>query len=254
MKKLMNGAQMKMIDTYSIQEVGIPSLVLMERAALCVTEAVLEKIKKKHKRVLVTIDEAVCNDTMKEFVSLFQIYMRQDLPVFLLMTGLYENIYELQNEKTLTFLYRAPKIELRPLNIGMIAEKYKSIFELTDEEATEMAKETRGYPFAFQVLGYLCFKHNTVWHNVLPEFSQYLEEYVYEKIWSELSKGDKELLVAMAKTNDTKVEAIRKTIKKASNSFSVYRNRLIKKGLIISPEYGHLEFTLPRFKEFVLCR
>ena len=45
MKKLMNGAQMKMIDTYSIQEVGIPSLVLMERAALCVTEAVLEKIK-----------------------------------------------------------------------------------------------------------------------------------------------------------------------------------------------------------------
>lgn len=85
------------------------------------------------------------------------------------------------------------------MNIGMIAEKYKSIFELTDEEATEMAKETRGYPFAFQVLGYLCFKHNTGWHNVLPEFSQYLEEYVYEKIWSELSKGDKELLVAMAK-------------------------------------------------------
>ena len=100
----------------------------------------LEKIKKKHKRVLVTIDEAVCNDTMKEFVSLFQIYMRQDLPVFLLMTGLYENIYELQNEKTLTFLYRAPKIELRPLNIGMIAEKYKSIFELTDEELQRWLK------------------------------------------------------------------------------------------------------------------
>ena len=49
MKKLMNGAQMKRIDTYSIQEVGIPSLVLMERAALCVTEAVLEKIKKTDK-------------------------------------------------------------------------------------------------------------------------------------------------------------------------------------------------------------
>ena len=70
----------------------------------------MKRIKKKRKRVLVTIDEAVCNDTMKEFVSLFQIYMRQDLPVFLLMTGLYENIYELQNEKRLTFLYRAPKI------------------------------------------------------------------------------------------------------------------------------------------------
>ena len=49
MKKLMNGVQMKRIDVYSIQEVGIPSLVLMERAALCVTEAVLEKIKKTDK-------------------------------------------------------------------------------------------------------------------------------------------------------------------------------------------------------------
>ena len=212
----------------------------------------LERINKKNKRVLVTIDEAVCNDTMKEFVSLFQIYMRQDLPVFLLMTGLYENIYELQNEKTLTFLYRAPKMELRPLNIGMIAEKYKNIFDLSDEEAALMAKETKGYPFAFQVLGYLCWKNETTWENVLPEFSQYLEEYVYEKVWSELSKSDKELLTAMAKTADNKVEAIRKTMKKASNSFSVYRNRLIKKGVITSPEYGHLDFTLPRFKEFVL--
>lgn len=212
----------------------------------------LERINKKNKRVLVTIDEAVCNETMKEFVSLFQIYMRQDLPVFLLMTGLYENIYELQNEKTLTFLYRAPKMELRPLNIGMIAEKYKNIFDLSDEEAALMAKETKGYPFAFQVLGYLCWKNETTWENVLPEFSQYLEEYVYEKVWSELSKSDKELLTAMAKTADNKVEAIRKTMKKASNSFSVYRNRLIKKGVITSPEYGHLDFTLPRFKEFVL--
>ena len=115
-----------------------------------------------------------------------------------------------------------------------------------------MAKETKGYPFAFQVLGYLCWKNETTWVSVLPEFSQYLEEYVYEKVWSELSKSDKELLIAMAKTADDKVEAIRKTMKKASNSFSVYRNRLIKKGVITSPEYGHLDFTLPRFKEFVL--
>lgn len=29
------------------------------------------------------------------------------------MTGLYENIYEIQNEKTLTFLYRTPRIEIK---------------------------------------------------------------------------------------------------------------------------------------------
>lgn len=34
MRQLVTGEQMKAVDQYAIQEVGIPSLVLMERAAL----------------------------------------------------------------------------------------------------------------------------------------------------------------------------------------------------------------------------
>ena len=72
----------------------------------------LEKLTKSGKRILITIDEVSLNRQMREFASQFQIFMREDLNVFLIMTGLYENIYELQNEKTLTFLFRAPKVEL----------------------------------------------------------------------------------------------------------------------------------------------
>jgi ribosomal protein L20A (L18A) len=211
----------------------------------------LERIAKEGKKVLVTIDEATCNQTMREFASLFQIFIRRDFPVFLLMTGLYENIYELQNEKTLTFLYRAPKMELRPLNIGMIAKKYREIFGLPEEEALSMAQETMGYPFAFQVLGFLCWKNKAKWTEMLDEYSQYLEEYVYEKLWSELSAQDKVVLRAMSDSESRKVEAIRAKAGKNSGNFSVYRNRLIKKGIIISSEYGYLEFALPRFREFV---
>lgn len=211
----------------------------------------LERIGKKGKRVLITIDEVSSNQTMKEFVSLFQIFMRQDLPVFLVMTGLYENIYELQNEKTLTFLYRAPKMELQPLNIGMIAAKYKEIFQLEEENALQMAKETKGYPFAFQALGYLCWKKKVNWTEVLPEYSQYLEEYVYEKLWSELSAHDRKVMIAMAEADDQKVGTIRAKAGKSSSSFGVYRDRLIKKGIVVATEYGHLDFALPRFREFV---
>lgn len=211
----------------------------------------LEHVGKHNKKVLITIDEAVCNRSMREFVSMFQIFMRQDLPVFLVMTGLYENIYELQNEKTLTFLYRAPRMELGPLNIGMIAENYKDIFQLDHDAALLMAKETKGYPFAYQVMGYLCWKEEKVWQEILPEYSQYLEDFVYEKLWSELSGQDKKILSAMAKTDNFKVEAIRKSAGVASNTFSVYRDRLLKKGLVTSPEYGFLEFSLPKFREFV---
>lgn len=213
---------------------------------------ILENITKENKRILVTIDEVTANKNIKEFVSQFQIFIRKNYNVFLLMTGLYENIYDLQNEKSLTFLYRAPKIELKPLSIPLIMQKYKEIFALKDEQALAMAKLTEGYPFAYQVLGYLCFKNKTSYEKVLFEFDSCLEEYVYEKIWSELSSMDKVILAAMAKSSSTKVASIREAANLDSNIFNVYRKRLLKKGVVRTPEYGHLAFSLPRFREFVL--
>ncbi len=212
----------------------------------------LQSIKSHKKKVLITIDEAVCNKTMKEFASVFQIYMRQELPVFLALSGLYEKIYELQNEETLTFLYRAPKIELQPLNLGMIANRYQQIFHLSDIEALAMARETKGYSFAFQVLGFLTWKNQTEWRQVLPEYRQYLEEYVYQKLWTEISFKDKEVLVCMANISDWRVVTIREALDMSSSLFSVYRNRLIKKGILFTSNYGQLEFALPQFREFVL--
>ena len=133
----------------------------------------------------------------------------------------------------------------------MIAVKYKEIFRLDDEDALQMAKETKGYPFAFQVLGYLCWKKKVKWMDVLPEYSQYLEEYVYEKLWSELSANDKKVLIAMTEAEDLKVGAIRAKEGKSSSSFGGYRDRLIKKGIVGAAEYGYLDFALPKFKEFV---
>ena len=90
----------------------------------------LESLKKHGKKVLVCIDEVTVTEYMKVFSSAFQIFIRQDLPIFLLMTGLFENINNLQNEKNLTFLYRAPKTELKPLNLRIVADNYQQNFNL----------------------------------------------------------------------------------------------------------------------------
>ena len=55
------------------------------------------------------------------------------------MTGLYDKIYELQNEKTLTFLYRAPKFEMQPLNNRLMAKEYQKIFQTSEKVAFDMA-------------------------------------------------------------------------------------------------------------------
>ncbi len=213
---------------------------------------ILEKIKKSGKRLLITIDEVVNNDFMKVFAGSFQIFVRQDLPVFLLVTGLYENIDELQNEKNLTFLYRAPKIQLKPLNTQAITNKYKTIFKIEQEQASQMAKLTKGYPFAFQVLGYLTWNNHGDYQGVLAEYSQYLSEYVYDKIWSELSPKDRIVAQGIAETKSGKIKEIREYLHMETNEFNPYRKRLIKKGIISGDTRGYVEFTLPLFAEYVI--
>ena len=212
----------------------------------------LEALKKRDKKLLITIDEAVSSNSMKIFVNTFQILARQDLPVYLIMTGLYENIYELQNEKTLTFLYRAPKIELAPLNINTIKENYKKNLDVTDEEALNMAALTKGYAFAFQVLGYFTWEQKGLTTEVYNIYRQYLEDYAYEKIWSALSVNDKKVAYGIAKTPSGKIRTIRDFLGIDNNSFNPYRKRLINKGIIDGQMYGYVKFTLPLFDDFVI--
>ncbi len=212
----------------------------------------LESIKKHNKKVLICIDEVTATDSMKAFSSAYQIFVRQDLPVFLLMTGLFENINNLQNEKNLTFLYRAPKIDLKPLNITTISNNYKKTFSLSDDSAIEMAKLTKGYSFAFQVLGYFTWIHDGKYNEALEDYQQYLEDYVYEKIWSEFSAGDKKLAYGIAKSPNGKANEIKEILSIENNEYTPYRDRLIKRGILDGSEHGRLKFILPLFESYVL--
>lgn len=219
-------------------------------------EKMLTEIQKRSKRLLITIDEVTNCEYIRIFASSFQIFLRQNYPVFLLMTGLYENIYDLQNEDSLTFLYRAPKVILEPLNYTAVRKKYMDIFKIDMEKAEEMTGLTGGYPFAFQVLGYLLWENKDVESikEILPEYDQYLEEYVYGKIWSELSELDKKILVEMAVNGETKVKKIRDGVGLKSEQFAVYRDRLKRKGIFDTGKYGEVSFALPRFAEFIKMR
>ena len=77
-------------------------------------------------------------------------------------------------------------------------------------------------------------------------------KYLYEKIWQELSAIEKDILIAMTQIKSKKVKDIREVLNSKSNDFSVYRTRLIRKGVVYSPSYGELDFTLPLFDKFVL--
>lgn len=214
-------------------------------------EEMLKKVQKKNKRVLIVIDEVTNSPSMREFANAFQIFIRRDYPLFMVMTGLYENIYSLQNDKALTFLYRAPKIVLNFLSISAVSSTYAGVFGLKAEEAAEMARMTRGYPFAFQTLGYLRWENpDYSLEELIPQYEQYLEDFVYEKIWSELPGKEKEILLAMAE-GSTKIGEIREKLKMSSGEMSVYRKRLDRRGLVETGTHGYMYLRLPFFGEII---
>jgi hypothetical protein len=211
----------------------------------------LSTLKEKGMRLLITVDEVTNTPWVREFASAYQILLRNDLPVFLLMTGLYENIGELQDEKNLTFLYRAPKMEMAPLNIGAMARNYKIRLNVDEETALSMARLTNGYSYAFQLLGYFTWENGGDYKKAMDSYRQYLDEYVYDKIWSELSPKDQKILYGIATSTSSVVQDIRRTLKMETNEWNPYRRRLIRKGLIDGSNRGKVTFTLPQFDEYI---
>ena len=215
-------------------------------------ERMIAVLQKHGKKLLVAIDEAASTQTMREFAATFQILIRSDLPVFLLMTGLYDNIRKLQDVKTLTFLYRAPRIEMKPLNIGTVADNYRKNLDIDSDAALRMAKLTKGYPFAFQVFGYFSWKHGAFDDATLADCKQYLDDYAYEKVWSELSAGDRRVARAIALTPGGRIRDVREVAGMSTNQFNPYRDRLVKKGIVDGSTYGYVSFLLPMFDRYVL--
>jgi hypothetical protein len=222
------------------------------RDDISIIKSILSVVKKKKKKVLITIDEVMHDQNMRAFASEFQILIREEYPLYLLMTGLYENIDKIQNDPALTFLLRSPKVTLDPLSILQITNKYKEIFNIEEETALELANITKGYAFAFQALGalYWEYKDKEDINYILPLLDGMLDDYVYKKIWSTCSRRDKDIILAI-NCDRTSTKSICEKTKIKSTSFPRYKERLEKKGLINSPDYGFLSLSLPRFYEVV---
>ena len=123
---------------------------------------------------------------------------------------------------------------------------------IESEQAAKMAEFTKGYPFAFQVLGYLTWNHEGDYEAVIDEYEQYLSEFVYDKIWSELSQKDRIVARGIAEVDGGKIKDIRERLGMETNEFNPYRKRLIKKGILSGEMRGYVYFTLPLFDEYVI--
>ena len=215
-----------------------------------VVAKLLDIAVKKGLKVLITLDEAANNPHMRSFLHDYQALLRDDYPLYLLMTGLNENVFSLKNSKSLTFLYRCPKIELGPLDLKLIKEEYEKAFDgIGEQEAADLSNLTKGYAFAYQVVGILYAKYRDL-NKMIGEFDQYMSLFVYDKIWESLPENERKVLFAFSKENEG-TASLRQKAGLGQKEFSVYRDRLLRRGLLDGSKRGQLSFVLPRFFAFV---
>lgn len=216
-----------------------------------VLELMVSELKRQKKKLLITIDEVTNSKEVRVFAHTFQSLIRLDLPVYLLMTGLPENVFSLQNEKTMTFLYRAPKIVLQKLENVSVLNGYNKVFNDLDLSKV-MTKMVNGYAYAYQLLGSIVYNAGikTMNESIEEEYDYQLAERSYSKIWSELGNMDKNIMRAIVNTDHT-TAAIMSYIGISKEKFSVYRDRLKQKGYLDTSIRGRISIALPRFENFI---
>jgi len=213
----------------------------------------LKIIKKKNKRVLIAIDEVRRTDSLVDFIQEFQILIREEMPIYIVVAGLYEDIESIENTDGLTFFLRATKYEMTPLNYTSMRCDYEKTLGVSREVAEEMATITKGYPFAYQALGKYMWdeKAKEVTDIVLAYLDEALAEKVYNKIWSELKAGDKLFLKYITEKDKIEVSELLTLAGKKHNEWSEPRKRLKEKGIIDVSVRGMIKMRLPRLKEYI---
>lgn len=214
---------------------------------------VFEYLKHKKIHVIIGIDDVAKNKEMVEFIRAFQGFLMDGFDVRLLMTGLYENVSTLSEEPTLTFLIRTPKVILSPLPLLSIAKSYQKIFAIDEKEASSLARATKGYAYAYQLLGNILFSQSKtkIDDEVLSSFDEALQSGVYNIIWRELSEREREILTLLSE-NKVHNSEIQETLSISKGNLAIYKKRLSEKGLIDTTLRGVSSIALPRFDVFIL--
>ena len=215
-------------------------------------EKMLKGAQGQGRKVLIAVDEVSRTKYMVEFSLEFGKWLSLGYPVYMVCTGLYSNIDQLCNVSNLTFFRRATTIQTGPLNVVRMSEMYKNMLQIDPATAREYAVKTMGYAYAFQELGVVAFKRGgeTDKSVIFTELKSELYAYSYEKIWEELTEEDRFFIRCIDGNEKNKREDILKRMGQKAANYSVYRDRLKKRGIIRTTQ-GYVSLALPFFREYV---
>ena len=223
-------------------------------SAEAVLSEMIQKANDNGFKVMVGIDDIAKTEEMVKFLSIWGAMLLDDKKkIYFICTGLAKNIEDFTDAPNLTFFKRSDPIEITSLDKFEISLMYRKLLGTNEKESVALAKFTKGYAYAYQVLGSLYFnkKPEESLSDLIPQFDKILFRDSYDLIWKSLTKAERELVKAIIATDSGKASEIKAKMKHPSGYDSL-RARLENKHLINTEERGYIHIDLPRFKNYVL--
>ena len=228
---------------------------------------VLDELKSKNITTIFLIDE-VHNGApeMREFAVTYQHLVREEYDVALMMAGLPSSVNDVLNDKILTFLRRAHRVELESIDVKAVEIAYEKAFDKAGRSfqgnaLKEAAAATDGYPYLIQLLGYFLFSDGSLAiDSKLVQQSLELSKIelfknVHDMLFQGLSIKDHDFLFAMAEDEmASSFSSIKERMGVSPGYASKYRLRLMVAGMVKPVEHGKLAFAPPYLREYIRTR
>lgn len=228
--------------------------------------AIFEQLSEHEIGLLITVDEVkVTVPEMVRLAATYQLFIRENKKVALVMAGLPSNVTDLLENGDVSFLRRSQQRYLGRINDVDIEAAFQRTVEdagkqIDDDALQECVQAIDGFPYMMQLVGYRAWEasgdarsiHSNAAETGISRAQRELESGVLATTYRELSPGDRRFLMAMLEDNGpSRGSEIAQRLGKKTNYVSTYKRRLLKQGLIEELPDSTFEICIPFFKEYL---
>jgi hypothetical protein len=217
--------------------------------------------------LLITLDEIHRGpiEDLRELATVVQHAFREERELAFAAAGLSASVGSLLRDDVLTFLRRADRYHLGPVELEEVRRALKEPIEANGRQVAPdaleaMAETTQGYPFLIQLVGSACWRVDPGEIQItiadvrrgVESARLRLGSLVHAPALKAASDIDKSFLLAMAKDDGpSKVADVAARLGVDRKYASVYRVRLIEAELIEPAGHGYIDFAVPYLRDYL---
>ena len=225
----------------------------------------LGRLAKESKNTIVYFIDEIQYAKQNELEALITAQHRinqERLPITIIAAGLPKILVNMTESKTyaerMFAFIEISSLEYKDAKNAIVNPGKPFDITYTEEALKEIYQITEGYPYFIQQFCYLISKkYKDIDLNIVNEmksiFFKELDKSFFKVRFDKCTPREKEFMFAMANCGELPctVASVAHILNKDLKSISPIRARLINKGLIYATRYGEIDFTVPKFDEFL---